>query len=60
MKYNLKRVGENVAVIECERGNAIRIIFEDNDDYETENSITQSLILSYEQCMENLCEIAEL
>lgn len=59
MTYILTKVGENEAILEDNTGNRIKMIFSENDNYETEEKITCCLITSYEQRMKDMCDIAE-
>ena len=59
MTYILTKVGNNEAILEDVKGNRIKMIFSENDDYETEDKVTHSLLTSYEQRMKGICDIAE-
>ena len=56
MTYILTKVGRNEAILEDLKGNSIKMIFSENDDRETEDKITYSLLTSYEQRMKENCE----
>ena len=56
MTYILTKVGRNEAILEDSKGNSIKMIFSENDDHETEDKITYSLLTSYEQRMKENCE----
>ena len=56
MTYILTKVGRNEAILEDLKGNSIKMIFSENDDHETEDKITYSLLTSYEQRMKENCE----
>ena len=49
MTYNFIKVGRNEAILEYKKGNSIKIIFSESDDYKTEAEVMQSLLTSYEQ-----------
>ena len=49
MTYILTKVGRNEAILEDNRGNKIKMIFSEEDNYETEKVITECLLTSYEQ-----------
>ena len=59
MTYILTKVGRNEAILEDLKGNSIKMIFSENDDNETEEKITYSLLTSYEQRMKDMSDIAE-
>ena len=55
----LTKVGRNEAILEDNKGNKIKMIFSEEDNYETENKITGYLLTSYEQRMSGMCSNAE-
>ena len=59
MTYILTKVGRNEAILEDLKGNSIKMIFSENDDHETEDKITYSLLTSYEQRMKDMSDVAE-
>lgn len=50
----VKEISKKEVVVFAEKGNTIKLIFKEDDDLETEESITLSLLNSYEERMKRL------
>lgn len=53
MNYKLKRILENVVVVETDTGNRVTIIFQKEDNPDIEDIVTNNLLMSYEQRIKN-------
>lgn len=53
MDYKLKRILENVVVMETDTGNRVTIIFQKEDNPDIEDIVTNNLLMSYEQRIKN-------
>ena len=56
MTYIITKMGKDEAIMKDLKGNSIKVIFSVDDDYETEDKITRSLLASYEQRIKGICE----
>ena len=57
MKEKIAKVVKREVILEDIKGKEIKLIFLDNDDYDTEEKITHNLLTSYEQRIKGICEL---
>lgn len=53
----MTKVEKNEVILKDVKGKKIRIIFSENDDYDTAEKITHNLLTSYEQRIKGICEL---
>lgn len=55
MRCEFKKISDTEVIMNTEKGNRVKIIFSENDNYEVEDIITNNLLTSYEQRMKDSC-----